>query len=321
MNDRNCFEGMNLPNGVTKIEAYAKINTYLEVLERRADGYHELCSHMQLISLCDTLTVSMQSEMSDAFSLTLSLSCDRSEIPTGEDNLILRAARAYFSAIDPAYGKIRIDFALQKNIPMQGGLAGGSADAAAALIAINRLCGEPLTESALCDLGVRLGADIPFCIRGRSGAQTARGIGEQMTPAPGLPSSLTLLVVLPGTAVSTPAAFCLLDERYGQADVEMRRCENEERYAVHLSALERGCMAALAKSSFNRFEEAVFALQPTTREVFDLVGKLDADFVRMSGSGPTIVGGFVDAAKAIQAKEALAQKGYISYLCHGCSFA
>lgn len=317
MENKICIEEMKLPNATVEMAAYAKINTYLEVLERREDGYHELCSHMQLITLHDTLSVSIKSEAADAFSLSLSLECDRADIPVGEDNLILRAARAYFAAIAPDGGAFTVDFFLQKNIPVQGGLAGGSADAAAALIAINSLCGNILSESALCDLGARLGADIPFCIRGLCGAQTARGIGDRMTPAPSLPQDLTLLIVLPGTKVSTPAAFRLLDERYGQADAELRRRENEARYAVHLAALEAGCVADLAESSLNRFEEAVFALQPATREVFDLVGELGADFVRMSGSGPTVVGGFVNRAVAQQARAALAVKGYAAYLAQG----
>ncbi len=321
MESGSCFEVINLPNAVTKIAAYAKINTYLEVLERRADGYHELCSHMQLISLHDVLTVEIKSEPSDTFSLALSLCCDRDEIPVGEDNLILRAARAYFAALAPKTGTVTISFDLQKRIPMQGGLAGGSADAAAALVAINMLCGQALSEPTLCKIGAQLGADIPFCIRGLQGAQTARGIGERMTPAPSLPRDLTLLIVLPGTAVSTPAAFRMLDEKYGQANAQTRQRENEARYAKHLSALDSGSATEIAATSFNRFEEAVFAMQPATREVFDLVQALGADIVRMSGSGPTIVGGFTDPIKAEQAKDALALRGFASHLCHGFTHA
>ena len=225
----------HLQNATITRRAYAKINTYLEVLRQRTDGYHELCSHMQLISLHDTLQLCMKVE--DGEGLSLSLTCDNAMLSCGEDNLILKAARAYFSQLTLPQCNLSLHIALQKNIPMQGGLAGGSADAAAALLALNELCGMPMCEQELCDLGARLGADIPFCIRGLQGAQTARGIGERMTAAPGVSEEVTLLVVSPGTAVSTPAAFRLLDERYGDADANAREIENELRYTKHLQAL------------------------------------------------------------------------------------
>ncbi|MBQ7338607.1 MAG: 4-(cytidine 5'-diphospho)-2-C-methyl-D-erythritol kinase [Clostridia bacterium] len=303
----------HLQNATITRRAYAKINTYLEVLRQRTDGYHELCSHMQLISLHDTLQLCMKVE--DGEGLSLSLTCDNAMLSCGEDNLILKAARAYFSQLTLPQCNLSLHIALQKNIPMQGGLAGGSADAAAALLAINELCGMPMCEQELCDLGARLGADIPFCIRGLQGAQTARGIGERMTAAPGVSEEVTLLVVSPGTAVSTPAAFRLLDERYGDADANAREIENELRYTKHLQALCDGELSRLAQTSFNRFEEAVFALQPETEAVFSLVSSLGADMTRMSGSGPTIVGYFSDETAAIRARDALAQRKIAAYIC------
>ena len=294
--------------------AHAKINTYLEVLARRADGYHDLCSHMQLTSLCDILDVAIRPCPGEA--LTIVLHCDHPELSVGEDNLIVRAARAFCRAAELPKEGATITFTLQKRIPMQGGLGGGSADAAAALIALNQLCDKPLTTEKLCTLGAALGADIPFCIHGYEGAMTARGIGERMTPAPGLSPDISLLIVLPGTAVSTPAAFRLLDERYTPQQIAARIEALSQHYDAHLRALTSGDVCALTNSSFNRFEEAVFALQPVTKDVFDLLHTLQADAVRMSGSGPTMVGYFADAAKAKAAQETLQCKGIVSYLCH-----
>jgi 4-diphosphocytidyl-2-C-methyl-D-erythritol kinase len=184
------------------------------------------------------------------------------------------------------------------------------------LLALNTLCGEPYTEAELCTLGASLGADIPFCIRGLQGAQTATGIGEIMMPAPGIRPEVTLLVVLPGTAVSTPAAFRLLDELYGARDAAEREAENRTRYERHLDALQGGVLAELEMTSWNRFEEAVFALQPTTRQVFELVRSLGAPMTRMSGSGPTVVGYFDSTEMALAAQKTLMDAGYAAYLCH-----
>lgn len=300
--------------GSLRQNAYAKINTYLEVLSRRPDGYHDLCSHMQLISLCDTLDVTVQ--LCPAQGVSVTLQCDHPQLSCGEDNLIVRAARAFCAAIDPGMGGIAIRFSLQKRIPMQGGLGGGSADAAAALMALNRLCGAPMNTDQLCALGATLGADIPMCIRGNQGPQTARGIGELLSPAPGLAPDITLLIVLPGTAVSTPAAFRLLDEGCTPQQMEQREQALQQRYAAHLQALASGDIPVLALTSFNRFEEAVFALQPQTAQVFALLQSLQPDAVRMSGSGPTLVGYFASSERAAAAQRALQSRGLESVLCH-----
>lgn len=295
-------------------KAYAKINTFLEVLSRREDGYHDLLSHIQLITLCDELNV--ETVLCLGKEMTITLQCDCEQLSCGEDNLVVRAARAFCRAAALPERGVVINFTLQKRIPMQGGLGGGSADAAAALLALNRLCGAPLSMDALCDLGVTLGADVPMCIRGHEGAQTAGGIGEILAPAPGLSSDVTLLIVLPGTAVSTPAAFRMLDERYTPEEITERIETLPQRYDAHLRALAAKDVQALGRTSFNRFEEAVFALQPSTQCVFDLLHAQHADAVRMSGSGPTMVGYFTDADAAKAAQNILQEKGYAAYLCH-----
>ena len=303
-------------NATRQQQAYAKINTYLEVLGRRPDGYHELCSHIQLLTLCDTLQVTTEARPGEALSVTLR--CDQPQLSCGEDNLIVRAVRAFCAALalPKEQEGVHIVIELQKQIPMQGGLGGGSADAAATLMALNALCGEPMDTAALCAVGITLGADVPMCICGHKGAQTARGIGELLTPAPGLSKDVSLLVVLPGTAVSTPAAFRLLDERYTPAQIKEREQALPQHYDAHLQALAAGEVGALANTSFNRFEEAVFALQPQTKQVYELMQGLRADAVRMSGSGPTLVGYFTDVAAAESAQSFLQERGFVAHLCH-----
>ncbi|MBQ7320338.1 MAG: 4-(cytidine 5'-diphospho)-2-C-methyl-D-erythritol kinase [Clostridia bacterium] len=289
----------------TVISAYAKINTYLEVVGKREDGYHELHSHMQLITLSDTLTITTD----DTQPFSLLLRCDRPEVPTGEDNLILRAARALFARY-PMRRLPRIEIDLEKKIPMQGGLAGGSTDAAATLIALRDLLYPAVTEEALCTIAATIGADVPFCIRGRRGAQSARGIGEILERAPELDARLTLVLVSPGTAVSTPAAFRALD---AQADV-CRMQDAEARFSAMLEAVGSGELSRIERASFNCFEEVIFSMQPRVGQVFAQMRARGADMTRMSGSGPTIVGYFENAEAARRCADAFCESGFDAYL-------
>ena len=287
------------------MSAYAKINTYLEVTAKRPDGYHELCSHMQLISLSDTLRVTVYP--GEPFAMTLC--CDCPHIPLGEDNLILRAAVALLERY-PLQTPARIVFELEKRIPMQGGLAGGSTDAAAALLALCQLLDLPVTQAELLEIATGIGADVPFCIQGRRGPQAARGIGEILCDAPGLPEELTLVLVSPGTAVSTPQAFRALDAQMDYAALQGQ----EQRFEQMLCALRSGKLCDIAQASFNRFEQIIFPMQPSAADVFDTMHSLGAGAVRMSGSGPTIVGYFEDADAAKRCAARFENMGYAAYL-------
>ena len=151
------------------VPGYAKINLFLDIRSLRENGYHNILSIMQRIGLHDTITVTYSKDSTKS----ISLSCDRSDIPCGSKNLAYRAADIY-----PISGKL--DIHIEKHIPMSAGLAGGSADAAATLIALNLIAEKPLSTEELCTLGAKLGADVPFCIKG--GACLVEGIGEIMTP-------------------------------------------------------------------------------------------------------------------------------------------
>ena len=180
------------------VQAHAKINWSLGVLGRRTDGYHDLDMLMQPLALSDELVFES--------SRWLSLSVDGAPAPSGEKNLVLRAA----SLLCDATGKQRgARITLVKRIPTRAGLGGGSADCAATLLALNRLWNLKLSMRSLLALGARLGADVPFCLSG--GLAHVGGLGEKITALPGAPS-IPLAMVTPGGGLSTPAVFREFDD-------------------------------------------------------------------------------------------------------------
>ena len=174
------------------VPAPAKLNLSLDIVGVREDGYHLLRMIMQTIDLCDQIVL----ERADEISLT----CNLPELPCDERNLAVRAAHAFFERTGLPGG---VRMTLDKNIPHGAGMGGGSADAAAVLKGLNELCGTDLSQQELCEIGLRLGADVPFCIVG--GTQLAEGVGERLTPLPPLPDCF-LLVAKPEQGVSTPEA-------------------------------------------------------------------------------------------------------------------
>ena len=184
------------------VKAFAKINLYLDVVGKRPNGYHDLVTVMQRVSLYDTLTV----ERVAGEGVRLDTGC---ALPADDSNLICRAARAFFARSGHPFG---VSVVLNKQIPMQAGMGGGSADAAAMLCALNHLDGDRFSVEELCALGATIGADVPFCVVG--GTQLCRGIGERMEPLENRLQGV-FVVAIGGEGVSTPAAFGELDRRYG----------------------------------------------------------------------------------------------------------
>ena len=290
--------------------AYAKINTFLSVTSRRADGYHELLSHMQALTLCDTLTMSRHS-VSEEFSV--SLRCDDPTLACDGSNLIVRAANALVSCL-AARGIVVtgiLDITLEKRIPMAAGLAGGSADAAATLRGFNVLLDHPLTEAELCDIGASLGADIPFCLLSEGQpAMAARGIGELLTPAVPLPEHCSLVVACDGEGVSTPWAYRRLDEM-GECTTA---AEAESAYAELSHVMLSGDLLCVKTHSYNCFETVVLPERPAARALMEHMTQSGAVFARMSGSGPSVVGYFDDSTKASDCADALLARGIRAYL-------
>ena len=253
-----------------KVKAYAKINIGLDVLGRRDDGYHEVRMIMQSIGLCDELTV----EVNDGPQVIIST--DRRELPTGDDNLIYKAARLIIEEYGLQSG-IKVD--LKKNIPVAAGLAGGSTDAAATIRAMNDLFGLGLTTDELAKLGARIGADVPYCII--YGTALCEGIGEILTPTAPCPPCPVLLAK-PDEGVSTA---------YVYSHLKLDGITHPDIDAI-ITGIEKGDINEIARNMGN-------VLETVTMREMSVIGKLkqlmcDSGSIGslMSGSGPTVFGLF-----------------------------
>ena len=281
---------------------HAKINLHLDVLEKMADGYHRVETVMQTLTLCDEVTLTRRD---DACGITLE--CDRDGVPTDEKNLAYQAVKLFFDKIGRSIG---VHIRIQKRIPMAAGLAGGSADAAAALRGINRMMGEPLTERELCDLGAALGADVPFCIA--EGSAFADGRGERLHDFPAMPDC-AILVACEGEGVSTPWAYRTLDE--GRKETEKDGVPSRDTDALR-QACETGDLATLISALYNSFEVPVLTRRPVAASVKRQMLEHGAMGAMMSGSGPSVFGIFADESTAKHAQSSMAEKGIESHLCH-----
>ena len=273
-------------------KAYAKINLSLDVVGRRADGYHELVSVMQTVSLCDTLHF----EKTGGNGMSFFANCD---LPANENNLIFRAAEAYFAAARTRFG---MHCTLDKKIPMRAGLGGGSADAAATLRALNALDGERFSAEQLCEIGAQIGADVPFCVVG--GARLCRGIGERMRK---IPNALhPFVVIVMGTeGISTPQAFAAIDEKCGDfADAAQLA---EQRHQAIADCLKNGKTDTIGGVIYNIFEEVILPIRPRVAQIKRTLLETGAFATQMSGSGPAVFGLFETQEQA-QNAAALFQK-------------
>lgn len=279
--------------------AYAKINLFLDVLARRSDGFHEIRSVMQTVSLFDGLTVERQP--ADAAAIDLSVT-GAPDLPCDESNLVVRAASAFLSRIG---GRDALRISLEKRIPMGAGLAGGSADAAATLRACQRLWGHPLTKEELLSLAAELGSDVPFCLIG--GSALCLGRGEILHPLSVPP--LYAVLVLSGERVSTLKAYAALDALYRGFGGSVKT-GGTEAYEAFCALLSEGRTAG---GLFNLFESAVLPTCPIAaayRERLFALGALDA---LMSGSGSAVYGIFSDEASAKQAERILRAEGAAAF--------
>lgn len=265
------------------MQAHAKINWALNVLSRREDGYHELDMLMQPLTLCDEL------RFESARWLTLTI--DGQHLPVGGRNLIIRAANALNEASGYRMGA-RIH--LKKRIPVRAGMGGGSADCAAALLALNRLWGLHLPLSKLMEIGMTLGADVPFCLQG--GFARVSGLGEAVVPLPGAPHA-ALAMVRPGDGLATADVFRAWDAG-GFAPLKADA-------AALAQALSAGDWARAQTLSFNALEAPAIRMMPLIGETMGRMTALGARYVRMTGSGSTVYGVFDTDAQAAAAAAAI----------------
>ena len=259
----------------------AKINLTLDILGQRADGYHEIATVMQSLALADTVTFTRQAE-------GIALTVDLPGLETDERNLAWRAAALVIERCG-VRGGVRID--IVKRIPVAAGLAGGSADAAAALRGMNALYGLGLTDEELCTLGAELGSDIPFSLVG--GTVFATGRGELMERLADFPE-IHVVLAKPPVSVSTPWAYRAYDAQPAQ-----KHPDNPS----FLAALVAGDAAACMRLAGNVLEPVTEGAHPVIADYRARMRACGADCAMMSGSGPTVFGLFATEERAARAAE------------------
>ncbi len=279
-------------------KGYAKINLHLDMTGIMPNGFHSVNTVMQSLTLCDTV---MLSEREDS---EITVSSNLPNVPMGTDNIAVRAALA---VCDAANRRIGLDIYIEKHIPMAAGLAGGSADAAAALRGTNELLGSPLSTEELCAIGGKLGADVPFCIVG--GSRFGDGKGDILHPFPALPEC-TLLVACGGEGVSTPVAYRMLDEKYNRFENYIPKPLDALKIALDERNLQK-----IADSMFNIFEEPILSVRPVAVDIKTAMLDSGAIGAMMSGSGPSVFGIFPDMLTAEQAASKIRAFGVSPHIC------
>jgi 4-diphosphocytidyl-2-C-methyl-D-erythritol kinase len=265
-----------------RVRAHAKINLYLNVVSKREDGYHNLETIFHSIGLHDDVIISKQETMD------ITVHCEHPRVPCNSRNLAYQAAQLLSDAVG-GIGGIAID--IHKRIPVAAGLAGGSANAAAALHGVNELFRLGFTQETLMDFGAQLGADIPFCLHG--GAAFGQGIGDQLTHLPAL-NDLPLLLLNPGIEISTAAIFKKLN-------FPLTKCEKDS--IIIRTYIEKRDILSIGENLYNLLEVPVFSKHP---EIAALKTELSTQSgcygALMSGSGATLFAIMHDSETARQSE-------------------
>lgn len=264
-----------------RIEAMAKINLGLDVLRKRPDGYHEVKMIMQSIDLHDDL------ELEETEEEGIHLTCSVEELPADGSNLIWKAAELLMKEKEVKNG---VKIHLTKRIPMAAGMAGGSADAAATMLAVNELFSLGFTKKELMDRAVRIGADVPYCIMG--GTALSEGIGEILSPLPDMPDCW-ILIAKPD--IDVPTAFVYKNLRAAELtwhpDIDGM-----------MQALKDGSLEGITERLGNVLETVTIPAHPVIHEIKELMLQSGAMNALMSGSGPTVFGIFNAYEKAEAAR-------------------
>lgn len=262
------------------LKARGKINLTLDVVGKRENGYHDLRMIMQTINLHDTLYIRKTKVPG------IRLQANYPWLPTNEKNIAYRAAQIFFEELEQKNG---VAIEITKRIPVSAGLAGGSTDAAATLIGLNRLFNTGYTREKLMDMGLKLGADVPFCIL--RGTVLAEGIGEELTPLKSMPYTHVVLVK-PPVSVSTAVVYKNLDinniHLHPDTEAAIRAIENKDLHGI-------------AKNMVNVLEGVTIPMYPIIREFKEELIKHGAVGAMMSGSGSTVFGLFESKEKAYMA--------------------
>lgn len=250
------------------VNAPAKINLFLDIIGKLDNGYHSLFMVMQSVDLADTVTVETYEEKG------ISLTCSDGRLPTDQKNIAYKAAEKFcgYAGIEPSF-RIHIE----KKIPFAAGLAGGSADAAAVIVGLNSMLNTGFTQRQLCEIGLSVGSDVPFCIAG--GTQLSQSTGGVLSPLKELEDCFIVLAK-PEAGVSTAEAYAAADNTHLYRPDSMRM----------LDACEKGDFEGICKYAGNVFEQVIEV--PERVEFKKIMRECGASLCQMSGSGPTVFGIF-----------------------------
>ena len=268
--------------------AYAKINLSLDVTGKRSDGYHEVRMIMQMVSMWDTLRVT------ETDTPGIELICREPGVPCDSRNLVWQACDMLMKEKKVQQG-VRI--VLEKRIPHAAGLGGGSSDAAAALHAVNELFHLGFSDDELCARGVRIGADVPYCVMG--GTALAEGIGEKLTALPAMPPC-HIVLARPDVDVPTGVVYRKLDSCTSVVHPDVD---------AQADAIRRGDLAGVVRTLGNVLEPVTAADAPVITAIRRGLDRAGAEGTLMSGSGATVFGIFSDEAQAARAAETVREGG------------
>ena len=250
--------------------AFAKLNLTLDVLDKRPDGYHDIKSVMQTISLRDDIQLDIDTGK------PWCLECTEAGIPTDETNLAWKAAKVYLEATGRTVDGLRIH--IKKRIPVEAGLGGGSADAAAVLRALNKHFGEPLSILALAELGAQVGSDVPFCVM--CGTAMVEGRGERLRKLPDMPDCV-FVICKPPFSVSTPELYKKIDAAAIPKRPDQQAME---------SALIAGDLGRVAENLYNVFDPVVTADHLELNYIKSILNSYGSVGYLMTGSGSAVFG-------------------------------
>ena len=264
------------------LKSRAKINLSIDVIGKREDGYHIVEMIMQTIDLYDDIKLKELEEDN----ITIKSEC--SYIPLNEDNIVYKAAKLIKEKMDIKKG---IEIFIKKNIPVAAGMAGGSSNAAAVLVGLNELWKLCLSKDELRDLGLKLGADVPFCIEG--GTALAEGIGEKLTYIKGINKDVNILVCKPDIFVSTKEVYQSLD---------IKNIEKRPDNKLLIEKLKNDDIVSVSNNMVNVLEDVTSKKYSDIKVIEDIIAKNGAMGTMMSGSGPTVFGFFDNEEKAKRAR-------------------
>lgn len=279
--------------GYIEVDALAKINLSLDVLNKRGDGYHQLRMIMQTVELHDTVHI-------ESTDMGIRVTCDNSNVPSGMENIAAKAALLITGQYSIKTG-LRIH--IEKRIPIAAGLAGGSTDAAAVLRGINELFSMDLTAAELNILAKRVGADVPYCVKG--GTMLAEGIGEILKPINPQFSGYEMVLLKPKIDVSTAWVY----ENLNIGSINERPDTD-----MLLTAIKEGNLNKLSANMKNVLETVTIPNYPIVQRAKDRLMELGALGSMMSGSGPSVFGFFASREAAAKAYDAILDKRWDSYL-------